>query len=479
MASRIAGQGSQLLVFFVAARFLSPAEFGVFSLLSAVNMLMTRLGQAGWVEFAASWRGAAEVDDHGFTLATAGGLAVAVLGSIAAGVFLLLPSLAQYANVQLLLSLSVLGTGSSAFWAGLLLRRQHGEALAKSIAVSQIVGGGAAIFMLVFGWKMTGLATGKLVTHVVNLAMVAASVRWFPRPRWTSSGLGPIKQYNRSILSSNLIGYSRGYAATLALGLFLGTSAVGLYRAGARVVGALAEIIGEPAKTVCWMSLREAVDRAEPSAAIHGTREQRAQHALTRSSERFLALIVLLTTPVFLGLAATSDSAVRVLLGEAWLGAAPIVTILAVARLISLPSVLTAPLLSMAKRVDKLPRVDLISGAATILALPVSAPFGVLWAALGQLAAAIFGSVVAARAHARYADVRFRRALALGAPSALASLVMVIVLYSSRDWAREVFADIRVRLVAELALGGGVFLGLFTILGGWRRLVATYTVRSS
>jgi O-antigen/teichoic acid export membrane protein len=505
MLSRATGQGSQLLVFLVAARFLSPEEFGVFSLLSAVNILMMRIGQAGWVEFAASWRGEEAADHHAFTLATAGGLTVALLGCLAAALFPLAPDLAAYGPLQLLLSLSVVGTGTSAFWAGILLRRQQGEALAKSIAVSQLIGGAASIGGLMLGHELLALGAGKLVTHLINLGMVAASVRWKPCFRLSSDGRAEIVQYSKSILSSNLIGYTKGYAATLALGLFLGPAAVGLYRAGARVVGSLGEIVGEPARTVCWRTRSNEVDRAAdlgsaaaPRAAqagsptdllaftddaparthastAHGFASEMAdggdvQRALSASSERFLALVLVLATPVFLGLAATSESVVTVILGEPWRGAAPVVAILSVARLITLPSVLTAPLLSMANRVDKLPALDLVAGAATVLALPVSAPFGLLSTALGQLVAALIGFWIAGRAYARYADVRWLRTIPLSAPSAVASVAMVVVLLAARRWAHGLIDDTRMQLAAELMMGAVVFLPLFTLFGGWRQL---------
>jgi len=118
MASRVGSQGAQLAVFLVAARYLSPADFGVFSLFFAFQVLFTQLVQLGWPEFIASWEGASEVDAQAFTMAVLGGICAALLGTVGAGAVLAFPKAAPYALLQLLLSLPLAGAGISAVLEG-------------------------------------------------------------------------------------------------------------------------------------------------------------------------------------------------------------------------------------------------------------------------------------------------------------------------------------------------------------------------
>lgn len=47
VASRISAQLAQVLVFILAARMLSAAEFGVYTLILAIAILLTRVAEAG------------------------------------------------------------------------------------------------------------------------------------------------------------------------------------------------------------------------------------------------------------------------------------------------------------------------------------------------------------------------------------------------------------------------------------------------
>lgn len=477
MASRVGSQASQLLVFLVAARFLSPEEFGYFSLISAINILMTRLVAAGWLEFIAAFRGEREVEAHAFSLSILAGLVATVLNGIAAWVFLGLPELAPYASLQAMLAVSLVGIGVGALWEGYLIRAQRGQTLAQVVLLSQVCGTAASIAGLFAGWHVFSLGVGKAVTHVIYVLGTGATSRFFPGFRLHSSGAHKIAEYSKNILLTNLIGYAHGYTATLVIGLFLGPGPVGLYRAGARVAASLGEVMREPARIVCWMTLRNAVDEAEhdgsATTGLDGHDEKTAA-ALSRSSERFIALVLVLAMPAFVGLALTSESLLVVVLGDTWRAAAPVVSILAIARLVMMPEVLTAPLLSMLHKVDKISRLALLGGVIAVAVMPLSAPFGMEWAAVGQLIASLATTGLAADAYARHAAVSWRRAISLSSPSALACLAMVVAFYTYHLLLRAELAHPAARLGAELLLGIAVFVPVFTALGGWRRLIHVY-----
>ncbi|MDD9967388.1 MAG: oligosaccharide flippase family protein [Myxococcales bacterium] len=473
-ASRVVSQLAQLTVFLVAARYLSTEDFGAFSLLSAVSMLMARLGQAGWLELATAWQGDAEVEAHAFTLAVLGSVGISTLGIAFAVVCTQVSSLTPYALLAALLSLSVAGVGANAYWSGLLLRRQRGDALGKIALVSQLMGSLVALGGLFLGGHFVALGLGKLVTHAVEVAMTAWVVRWMPAFRLSSGGAQVIGEYTKGMTSSKLVTYARGYAATLLIGVFLGPAPVGLYRAAQRLVAALGEAIGEPARIVCWMMLRRAAEhdaQGEAGAATGaGTRP-----SLALAAEGFLVLIVLLATPVFVGVAVASEAIVHVMLGERWLPCAPVVAILAIARLVNVPFVLSTPLLSMGGHVDRIPRLALQTGLITLLALPPFAPFGEVWIAVGQLLAAAMGLLVVLRAYQRYADVRWLAALARTYPSLIAVVAMGAVVTAARSWIVGFDVTVQVRLIVEVVAGAASFALAFLLTGGIWRLRAAYS----
>lgn len=474
--SRVVAQGMQFAVFVVAARYLAPADFGIYVLISSINMLLMRFAEAGWREFETSWEGAPAVEAQALGLSLVSSIGISALGALAGWVMIWFPQLSPYASLQVLLSLSLLGTGPYSTWAGYLVRDRRAATLAKVDLVAQTLGGLCSMAGLYYGYRLDALGAGKLATQLLNVLALWPVVRWTAGLRLTGTGGHSIAQFTKSLLGAKLIGYLQGYAATLVISLFLGPAAVGLYRAGSRVVASLAEVIAEPLRIVCWTNLRGAIDRvsaAQPAV----TETERGDHpgrmaSLAESSERFLTMALVVTTPIYLGLAVTAEPTIVVMLGEQWRGAASVVTILSLSRLVSTPLLLTAPLLSLARRVEKIPTLNLITGLSTVLALPLFAPFGVVPAALGQLAAALVSLWFSARAHTHYGAVRFHRAILDGLPSFAASLAMVAALALARAPVRDWVSAQGVQLALQVALGLLVFLPLFALFGGFRRITS-------
>ena len=471
----------QFAVFAVAGHYLSPAEFGIYAVISSIHILLFRCAQAGWREYIASSDREAALDAHAFGLSIVGSVLLTLLGVSAAWAMTLIDSVKDYALLQALLSMSLIGTGPYSIWAGFLVRERRAATLAKVDLAAQLSGGLATIAGLYFGHGFDALGFGRLSTQLLNALALWPLVGWTAGLRFSSHAGRAILQFNRNLLGAKLIGYLQGYAATLVVGVFLGPAAVGLYRAGSRVVASLAEVLSEPLRMVCWMSLRTAVDgaatgehgrgSAETSPANPAADEARLA-GLSQASEGFLTMALAVTTPIYLGLAVTAEPIMVVLLGEQWRDAAPIVSILALSSLVATPLLLSDPLLSLARRVEQIPRLNLILGMATVVAVPLSAPFGVVPTAVGQFLAACVSVWVSVRAYGRFGRVDIGKALRGGLPSFAASLAMVAVLALVRTTALDWISTQALRLTLEVLLGMLVFIPLFAMLGGFRRITA-------
>ncbi|MDE3122050.1 MAG: hypothetical protein KGK00_09765 [Paracoccaceae bacterium] len=88
MAERIIAQVSQLVLFVAAARILSPADFGVFALVSSAAILLMRSAEVGWAPYIMSWEGDDTVPRQVVMVALISGVCI---GALAFGVGLLLP----------------------------------------------------------------------------------------------------------------------------------------------------------------------------------------------------------------------------------------------------------------------------------------------------------------------------------------------------------------------------------------------------
>ena len=101
--------------------------------------------------------------------------------------------------------------------------------------------------------------------------------------------------------------------------------------------------------------------------------------------QKLIAITMLASLPALVGFAAVADSFVRVFLGDEWLPAVPIIQILCFARAITPISAINMNILNAVGRSDLFLKVDLSKLPMTLVALFISAPYGVeaiAWAML-------------------------------------------------------------------------------------------------
>ena len=405
VAGRIAPQASGLLLLVMGGRALAPETLGSFVLAFAGIELLRILVRAGWRE-------AALLDDGGaatptlLSLAVAAGLAVqpvALAGALLAPRLSAAPDLGP---ALALLGLALLPIGAAAVWEGVLLRAGAPDRAARPLIAAEIAQSAAAALLLVAGWGILALAAARLLRAAVlaiGLAAAAGSCRLaldLPRAR----ALLPV---SRHVTLAALAGLAGTSGADLAVGLVLGPAAVALYRIAARIAGAVAEVATETTRVLAWSALAGRGPLGPAAVA----------DLLDRAS--------LLAIPVFTGLALTAGPLVETILGPAWSGAAPVLAILALARLLAVPVALAAPVLASHGRTRALPRLAALLAAGSLLATLAAGRHGLVAVALAQLAAATAGAGATLALLRPIAPIRtlLPRASTLGATAAFAVAV--------------------------------------------------------
>lgn len=363
--SRIISQIAQFLMILAAARFMQPADFGVFALISAVSVGLTRVSEAGWRELVMS-----SVEDrtsaYANSLALLCGLATSGLGSLVAGVLFLKGYSFAAAVTMELLAVWVLLTTLCATQAGILVKRGKLQPLAKMQVFGEGAGLVVGIAVLASGGGILGLGAAKLMSQSVILVGSIAVSRWFALG-WIGGAQGAeAYRFSLKILATRLIAYGQDNVALFTIGALVGPAAAGLFRAASRLSGALSEVVSEPVRQLSW----SAAQQSFPGATV----------------DRLLTVTIIASTPLFVGLAATANEVVLLLLGPTWSLAGPLVAILALAGWLSVLNVATEPLLATRGQINLLPKLSVGFTGLTLLSLVVLAPLGVFWIAVGQFA---------------------------------------------------------------------------------------------
>lgn len=422
VAERIISQASQLILFIAAARVLSPADFGVFALVSTCALLLLRMSEVGWAPYIMSWQGDDRVPRQVLMVALLTGVAAGVLAT-AAGI--MAPELGFAPVVGHLLLLFaiwvVLATTSSA-QKGMMIWRDglRGSAIAESIG--EVLGMVVALIALHAGFGVYALVFGRLAYQGTHLVISFAVTRRTPLFGMERAELRALGVYSLQIFSSRFIVNLRLYIATFIIGGFLGAAPVGYYRAAQRLVGSVAEVIGAPGLTLAWSMFRQARD-------AHGARSVGFQ----KQANLYFKLLFAVGIPVFIWLTLMGEDLISGLLGPKWLPALPVVGILSLARALSLPGAAVEPILSLSGEIRRLPMFTLAFLIVAAVLTAAGAQFGLTAVAWAQVAVALLTAIATNWLLRRHGGIDWREILVEARRLAIPILLGTLVLVACRE----------------------------------------------
>ncbi|WP_281413025.1 oligosaccharide flippase family protein [Rhizobium sp. BK377] len=358
LVSQFCGIGTLL----VAARVLSPAEVGIFAMVSSTVLLQSKIAEAGWSEYLIAAPHDRELPGTVLYCALASGLAFTILGLIGLAVSLvwLTPAGSIFFTLLLLMATIVPGTFIIC-QSGVLVRDRRLRELAFYQAASEFSGLLVTTGGLLLGWGIIALAAGRCCVVLVALVMSMGFARWLPRFEFKLATAREALAYSSRLLASRLMQFAQSYGAEFLIVFFIGATEVGLYRMASRIVGAVTELISEPVRMLAWSYFSR--QQGEAGGGAEG---------LARLAGLIMAATAFAALPVFMGLAVISEQLVSVLLGAQWLAAAPVLILLAAARGIAVVQMLNEPVLSITGRVALLPRLNMLFTATSLACLAIA-----------------------------------------------------------------------------------------------------------
>ena len=395
---RIVSQAAQFAIFIVAARMLGPDEFGIFALVSACAILLLRVAEVGWSPFIMSWSGDATVPRQVLFIAVLSSFVFGAVGLLAAVVVNLFDVSDTTISLIVLFAIWAALANISSAQDGMMIWLGKLKAAALCEIAAEIVGLIVAIAALYRGYGVLSLAFGRLALQTVQLILSFSVTRLAPMAGLRGPVLRELRVFSTQIFISRMLINTRLYMAVFIIGGFLGPTAVGYFRAADRLVSAAAELIVVPAQMLAWTLLRRARDAGEAAGL---------SARMNATVRKHTKMVFAVGTPLFLWLMLSSADLIHGMLSSEWLPAAPLVGILAFARLLTLFGVVTEPLMSIVGEARRLPlftaTVFVISLALTI----GSAAIGLYAVAWAQILISVI--VLAATIHlfSRYAGIEW------------------------------------------------------------------------
>lgn len=453
MLFKFAERSVGLLSTLILARLLTPADFGLVAMATAVVGLMELMGAFGFDIALIQRQNAQRAHyDTAWTFNALFSIAVALLLLL-----LTIPAANFYHEPRLLWILPVLALGALiqgfenigtvAFRKELNFKKEFRFLLAKKLA-SFVVTIALALTFRSYWALVAGIVTGRVFS-------VWISYQLHPyRPRFSLSARHDLFHFSKWLFFSNLVLFLQHKSADFILGRTVGAHGLGIYSVALEIaVMPSTELIAPLNRAIFPVYSRLSGDIV----------------ALRRKFLEVFGIIALIAIPASTGLACIAAPAVLVILGSQWIEAIPLLRLFAFAGLVgALQSNLHLVIVALGK-----PKANtLVSAVTLLLSLPIfifaSFRYGVMGAAWSYLVFALVSLCTIQVVFLRLTGVKVRAYLATIWRPAISSLALAGVILGIGGLF-DIQAKEGQNLLRLLSL---IFVGVLiysvSILGLWR-----------
>ncbi len=383
VAARAVTQISALAVTLVAARFLGPADFGLFAIASVATTYLRTLLYCGPYEHLLK-TDKPETYSSEALIATLG-LAVVVtvinvtLFSFSQAIF----GSAAIAVLVWQLAPSNAISAVTAWQEAHVLRQSRIGAYYGIMLASELLAGGAAIAMLFYGFGIEALVAQIYIRALVTLAGYTALRSAKLSTSLSFSNVRVVAIWSTPRYGEVSLAFFAQYGADILLGAFLSPAAAGTYRAASRICSAVSDLVMQPLRVV---ALTQFSKRAARSADVG---------ELVPPVSKLVGLTGWMALAAFAGVAGTLTPT---LLGQEWRESGVIAPLLClVAAMNAQSSVFTAALVASNLQRRTL-ALRLIATALLIGGVCILAPWGPLMAAAAVAFASLLSMLLLGRA---------------------------------------------------------------------------------
>lgn len=363
----------QLASTVILARLLSPQDYGIIAMVLAVTNFAGVFRDLGLSSAAIQKdRLTSAQQSNLFWLNVAMGGFLTLLVSAASPLVVWFYSKPELLWVTVALSLNFLiGSFSSQHGAMLVRNMQFGRKAVPAIAGATIALA-VSVTLAISGWSYWSLVWGNLAGAVVTTSLLFALSPF--RPAWMKRGAGirQMVQFGANVTAFDFINYFHRNLDNVLIGKFMGADALGLYsRAYALLMLPISNLRG-PITAVGYPALSRLQDQPE------------AFRDYYRKTTRLLALG---SMPFTAFLFVSADEVVRLLLGPAWSGSAPIFAVLALVAFVQ-PVITLWGIVTLSRGMSRrYLHLGLFNAGSSALGFVAGLPWGAVGVAVGYAVA--------------------------------------------------------------------------------------------
>ena len=383
LAANIAQQAAMLAIVLLAARYLVPAQYGVYTLAIVFVNLVQTLTYTGLFHFLVTGEG-----DERTILDTTFWLIV-VSNALCCGVLVVVSPLMaaifdapDIAWVLAWLAVAQIMEGFVAWNSGVLMRRSRLRANFTAMLVQNVGALVAGVALLIAFQSLIALVAARFARIAFGVALYAFAQPTRPGLSFSGHLARRVWIYASNLYGTRALNFLSVYGADIALGLTFSTSEAGLYRFGNRLATAAMDIVGVPLRHIALARF-----------GITG----RNARATAAELKRFASTKLLLLTCAAAAIVVFVDDAVLILFQPEYAAAIGVAYALAVRGVTNTGNQFVEPIMASRGETGAVMRHHTVWTGAQILVLFAAPTLGLVGLAWAQAVIALLASVAAFR----------------------------------------------------------------------------------
>ena len=352
--SQIVAQAIAWTSTILVVRLLDPTDYGLFAM---TQVVLTVLAFLNGYSFATSLIQARDVDER--KIAQVFGLLLLFNGTLAAIQFVGAPLMAAYyreplvADMLRIQAFIFLTVPFTALPSSLLAKRLEFKVQGKISMVAAVLSAGVALLLAWRGYGVWALVYAPIAGFAFRALALTIAARSLVRPVFDFRGAGSLVRFGGALTICQLFWVVQSQSDIFIAGRFLPTHDLGLYAEALFLALIVTGRFLPPINEVAFPAYAELHENGEPLGS-HFLRTSRT--------------VLLVTAPIYFGLALTAEPAVLTLFGEKWVEMAPFVAGLALA----MPAMALQIVCSPATNAMGVPRVYMMSNGFGALLFPTA-----------------------------------------------------------------------------------------------------------
>jgi O-antigen/teichoic acid export membrane protein len=402
------------------ARWLSPADIGVFSIAAAfmgVAQILRDFGASNYIVQCA--------DPNREVLRSAFGSMLLLSWTLAALLWLTSGRIADFYGQQDLqpllrvLSINLLLTPLGAVTMALMRRDLQFGAIGIIDLSSAAAQAAVSCLMAWHGWGAMSLAWGSLAGLIVTVLLTLRHRR--PQQSWLpgTSRLREVLGFGTYATSASLLGHLNVSSADLVLGRLAGAEAVGLLSRGTSLARLLTNIL-----------LRGVTPIIGPLFAQLRRGDGNPETIFVAASAR----LTVVAWPALAFTAVLAEPIVTLLYGDQWTASARLVPAICIATAIGIPFTMVSQMLTGLGKPQLSMRIEMVNLPLKIASIASAAPFGLHAVAISLIAVSTLGALYQLHTLRQHFGFRPLRLVRVVAPSALVAAITAIVFWAVQHW---------------------------------------------